>query len=147
MDPIQGLVAAAMGILMPYVTKTAEEFTKAAGEVAFKKAKKLMDTLKARMVGDKEATDNLSNFEAKPERYKSVIEDVLREKLSQDKDFAAELEKLLEDMQPELDIIQKMKIGQDIVGLDADEMTKGKARITQEIDQAEKVTGAKIKRI
>ena len=40
---------------MPYVTKGAEEFPQAAGEIAFNKARALFDTLKARLAGDKEA--------------------------------------------------------------------------------------------
>jgi hypothetical protein len=42
-DPDSTLVSGVMTVLMPYVTKGAEEFAKAAGDVAFRKVKGLID--------------------------------------------------------------------------------------------------------
>lgn len=148
MDPIIiSLAAKAVGVLMPYATMSAGEFVKTAGQAAYEKSKNLLQTLKSSWSGDKEATDTLENFEKKPERYQSVIEDILKEKLSQDKDFANDIQKLIKDIGPQLDIILKMKVGEKVVGLDADEMTGGKAKVQMDIEQAKDVTGARIKRI
>jgi len=147
MDPISTLVGSVMGVLMPYVVKGAEEFARLAGEAAYNKARHLLDTLKAKLAGDKEAIDGLTRLEEKPERYQPVVEDILKEKLSQDKDLAAELERLLKEMGPDLEIIQKIKVGEKVTGLEADEMVGGKAKVTQEIEEGKDVTGAKIKRM
>jgi vacuolar-type H+-ATPase subunit I/STV1 len=147
MDPIGTLVTSVMAVLMPYVAKGAEEFARVAGEAAYNKAKSLLDTLKARLSGDKEATDSLTRFEEKPERYQPVVEDILKEKLAEDQALAEELKKLLKEMGPELEIIQKMRVGKKVVGLEADEIAGGQAKVTQEIDEAEDVTGAKFGRI
>jgi hypothetical protein len=39
--------------------------------------------------------ENLKRFEEKPERYKPVLEDILQEKLSENKDLVTELSRLL----------------------------------------------------
>lgn len=144
MDPaIADLVTNVMAVLMPYVTKGAEEFTRAAGQAAYEKAKSLLATLKARWAGDKEATENLDRFEEKPQRYQPVLEDILKEKLTEDKDLANELAQLLKEIGPTLEVIQKMKEAEDVTGLKAKEMG-GTAKVTQEIEKAKKVTGAEI---
>jgi len=141
------LVTNVIAILAPYLAKGAKEFVEVAGEVAYEKAKSLLATLKAKLAGDKEATENLENFEKKPERYQPVMEDILKEKLAQDEDLAAELDRQVKEMGPTLEIIQKMKVAKDAKGLEADEFAKGKAKVIQEIDEAENVIGAKIGRI
>ena len=148
MDPaITNLVSSVMTVLMPYVAKGAEEFARLAGKAAYSKAQNLFRTLKEKLASDEEARDSLSRFEEKPERYRSVLEDILEEKLAEDEDLANELKKLLQSMGPELDIIQKMDVGEAVIGLEAEEMSGGKVKIEQEIKEAKNVTGAKIKSV
>ena len=148
MDPITiSLASGVMNVLMPYVKKGAEEFILAAGKDAYEKSKEILGTLKRRWSGDKEAIETLEHFEEKPDRYKSAIEDILSEKLAQDKGFAEVLQKMLSDLGPDLEIIQKRGTAENVTGLEADEVTKGKAKVTQEIERAKDVTGARIKRI
>lgn len=141
------LASKVVGVLIPYLSKGADEFAKEAGKTAFAKTKNLLETIKKKWAGDKEATTSLELFEEKPARYESVIENILKEKLEHDNEFAVQLQKILDYMGPEIQIIQKMKVGEKIIGLDADEMPKGRTTVTQEIDQAKDVTGARIKKI
>jgi hypothetical protein len=143
---VEALVSTVLSVLSPYVAKGGEEFAKEAGKAAFEKAKSLFQTLKTKFSGDKEASGALENFEQKPARYQPILDEVLREKLSQDPALAAELEKHLQEMRPELEIIQKMKVGKKVTGLEADEMRGGKATIDQDMEQAEDVIGVKIKK-
>jgi hypothetical protein len=148
MDPVAiSLASSVIGVLMPYAKKGAEEFISSAGKDAYEKSKAILETLKRRWSGDEEATETLEHFEQKPERYKSAIEDILEEKLAQDKDLAEELQKILKDMGPDLEIIQIIKTAENITGLEADDFIKGKAKVTQEMDHAKDVTGTRIKRI
>ena len=148
MEPaITNLVSGIMTVLMPYVAKGAEEFAQLAGAAAYSKAQNLFHTLKEKLASDEEARDSLSRFEEKPERYRPVLEDILQEKLAEDEDLANELKKLLQGMGPDLEIIQKINVGENVIGLEADEMAGGKAKIKQDIKEAKNVTGAKIKRI
>ena len=148
MDPVTGtVVASVMSVLISYAGKGAEEFVKGIGRDAYEKAKGLFSTLRTRWAGDKEATDVLIHFEEKPERYQSVLEAILAEKLAQDKELAEELVDQLDKMGPELEIIQKMEEGQRVTGLEAEEINRGKVHIDQDINKGEDVIGGKFGRI
>jgi hypothetical protein len=107
----------------------------------------VLGTLKTRWAGDEEATETLDRFEERPERYQPVLEDILREKLAQDEELAAELATLLDEMGPSLEVVQKMEEGRRVTGLEAEEMSEGRARVSQDIQSGEDVTGARIRRI
>ena len=133
-----------MAVLLPFITKGAEEFATKVGDAAYEKAKALLSTLKQRWLGDKEATESLVRFEEKPERYKMVLEDILQEKLAEDHDLAAQVARLLQEMGPTLEIIQQMEEGKDILGLKAKELRKGRYRVTQDIAKGEGITGVEL---
>jgi hypothetical protein len=141
------LAAKVIGVLAPYAAKGAEEFAQAAGQAACDKVKGLLAKLKERWAGDDEAELSLTQFEKKPERYRTSLEDLLKEKLAEDPGLVNEVKTLLAGLGPQLDVIQKMDVGKKISGLDVKEMTGGRARVEQEIRQAEDVTGARIERI
>ena len=148
MDPVTVTLAAnVMTVLMPYAAMGAQEFAKSAGKEAYEKAKTLLGTLKAKWAGDKEAADTLARFEEKPERYQPVLEGILEEKIAQDEQLAAELATLLEEMGPSLEVVQRMEEGRRITGLEAQQMSGGRARVRQDIGRGEDITGARIGRI
>jgi hypothetical protein len=148
MEPITAILAAkVVDVLAPYVAKGGEEFARLAGQAAYEKCKTLLDTLKNSWYGDNEASTNLKLFSDKPERYKPVMEDILKEKLDKDKELAADIQEILADIGPELEIIQRIKVGENVIGIEADEVAGVKAKITQVIDQGKDITGAKIKRL
>jgi hypothetical protein len=136
------LATKVIAVLLPFVSKSAEEFATQVGDAAYDKAKALLSTIKQKWSRDKEATETLACFEEKPERYKAVVEDILQEKLAEDHDFAAHIARLLQDMGPTLEVIQQMEEGKNITGLKAREMIRGKARVAQDITKAEGVIGA-----
>lgn len=138
------LVTSVMSVLMPYVAKAAEEFITHVGKDAYEKAKKLFATLKTRFAGDKEAIDQLAYFEKNPQRYESLIEDILEKKLAQDKELATELAEILDEMGPTLEIIQKFGQASGITGLKAKHLKKGKVKIIQEGDKITEGKGADI---
>src|SRR5436305_1877666 len=123
-----------MSVLAPYAVTGANAFAKSAGMAAYQKTTALFGTLKARWAGDKEATETLARFEEKPERYHPVLEDILKEKLAQDKELAAELATLLDEMGPSLEVIQKMEVGWKVTGLEAKKMSGGRASVRQDIE-------------
>jgi hypothetical protein len=148
MDPISATLAAnVVAVLAPYVAVGAQEFVRNAGKDAYEKAKTMFAALRAKWTGDEEATDALTRFEEKPERYATVLEDVLNEKLAEDKELAVVLSTLLNEMGPSLEVVQKMEEGRKVTGLEAEEMTGGKTTVNQDIGRGEDVTGARIRRI
>src|SRR5436853_2618813 len=110
MDPtIIDLTTKVMAVLLPFVSKGAEEFASKVGDAAYEKAKTLLTVFKQKWSGDKEATESLALFEKKPQRYQAVLEDILQEKLAEDHDLAALVVRLLQEMGPTLEIIQQLK--------------------------------------
>jgi hypothetical protein len=143
MDPAMiDLATKVMAVLLPFVSKSAEEFATQVGDSAYDKAKALLSTIKQKWSRDKEAIETLARFEEKPERYKTVVEDILHEKLVEDHDLATQIARLLQDMGPTLEVIQRMEEGKNITGLKATEMIRGRARVAQDITKAEGVIGA-----
>jgi hypothetical protein len=148
MDPITATLAAnVVAVLAPYVAVGAQEFVRNAGKDAYEKAKTMFAALRAKWTEDEEATDALTRFEEKPERYAPVLEDVLNEKLAEDKELAVVLSTLLNEMGPSLEVVQKMEEGRKVTGLEAEEMTGGKTTVNQDIGRGEDVTRARIRRI
>ena len=148
MDPvIAGLAANVVAVLAPYAAMGAQEFAKSVGKGAYEKAKGMLAILRAKWTADEEATDALTRFEEKPERYAPVLEDVLKEKLVEDEELAAVLSTLLNEMGPSLEVVQKMEEGRRVIGLEAEEMAGGRATVNQDIGTGEDVTGARIRRI
>jgi hypothetical protein len=144
MDPIT-LATTVIGIISPFVAKGAQEFVSKVGEEAFEKTKQLFSYLKSKWTGNDEAASTLNNFEKKPERYEAVLKSILEEQINNDTDFANELSRKVNDLKPYLEIIQKMKKGEDVVGVQAEEMRSGTVKVTQEIEEGKNVKGTDIK--
>lgn len=148
MEPItMSLASTVMSILMPYAKEGIDEFVKTAGKDAYEKAKGLVDSLKNNWSRDKEATAALENFEKNPGRYQFVLKDILDEQLETNNDLSKEVQKIINDMGPDLEIIQKMKEAENVVGLKADSMTSGKVTIMQDIEKARNTTGADVEHV
>jgi len=146
MDP-STIVTGVISLLMPFVTKSAQELVITIGEVGYEKMKGLLAGLKQRWIGDPVASDALERFEKKPEIYRPLLEEILQEKLSNDSVLAEELAELLQTMGPTLTVIQKGNLAQNITGVDVGEVNSGTIHVTQEFGTAQGMTGAKINRI
>jgi hypothetical protein len=143
MDPVT-IATSVMALLVPYVLKGADTFAEETGKSAFEHVSGLLGKLKRRWRGDDEARLALEQFEAKPERYQGVLRDILIEKLKGDAAFADELSS---DLQPLVEVTQKMREGQDVTGVRADELTQGTVRVEQDIERGIRVVGANLGKI
>ena len=147
-DPVTASLAAnVVAVLAPYAAMGAQQFARNVGNEAYEKAKVMLAALRAKWTGNEEASDALTRFEEKPERYAPVLEDVLRERLAEDKELAAVLSTLLNEMGPSVEVVQRMAEGRRVTGLEAEEVAGGRATVNQDIGTGEDVTGARIGRI
>lgn len=146
MDPaaITTLVGSVLAVITPYVAKSADEFAKLVGQAGFEKAKSLFAALKQKLSPDKEASDTLARFQEKPQRYQAVLEDILSEKLAKDPEFAGEVEHYIQEIGPVMEIVQKQKEAEGTVGFQGGQVLRGSIRVTQEMDKAKNVIGAKV---
>ena len=143
------LAASVVAFLIPYVKKGAEKIAEKVGKKAEEKMGELLETLKNRLSGDREASDQLGYFEKDPDTYKPVLEKILQRRMNQDKTLADELEKLVKEIKeaaPNLEVFIKMDDAENVTGIEADELT-GRAKAELDIKKGKNVTGAKIKRI
>jgi class 3 adenylate cyclase len=67
--------------------------------------------------------------------------------VSQHEESTAELVPPYDEVSLALEVIQQMKEGRGVTGLEAEEFTGGRVRVAQNIDRSDNVTGAKIGRI
>lgn len=97
--PIETVAAAAISILVPYLSEAGKGFAKKFGEKMAEKAGDLYQAIKNKFAGDAYAEQTLGRVEEKPdsETRKSTLEEVLAEKLQEDTDFAQLLQRLIDE--------------------------------------------------
>ncbi len=137
MDP---LTAAVLTAITAYVSSTTGKVLDAARQAALEKAKELFGRLKAKWSGDEAASGDLERFEADPELYETVVAKRLEQQLAEDPELRAELQRLVDDIGPQIKVRQIMKEGDRVLGGEG-KMSKGSADITQKIERGKDVTG------
>ena len=149
------LAASAVTILTPFIKKGAESFADTIGtelgsnvaKATTEKVKNLFNKIKNKFSGDEEAEHALRNFQKKPDRYSSPVQEILKEKFDQDGGFATEVDKLVKQIDLNVIVKIKMEEGEGVIGVEADEMNSGSANVEMEINKGKNITGAKIKKI
>lgn len=138
------LISIATGVitvLTPYIKARLKKFSESKGEAAFKNEIKILNTLKRRFEGDKFALESLGRFEEKPESYRPALEDILKEKLSKDKDLVKELSKLLEERGPTIETTMKVEEANGVIGTKVGKLKKGKVKTTLDAKKAKDTIG------
>ena len=145
MDPVSSaLVNSVLAILTPYAEKTATAFVNAVGDAAYQKAKGLVDALKARWVG-KPAAGNLDEFLQDPKASRDVMAAVLHKQLQSDAELRADVQRRVDDMGPDIEVIQTMGSVEDLTGTELGDVKRGRVRVEQNATTAKKVKGVTAK--
>jgi hypothetical protein len=143
MDPVT-IATAVITILSPYLKDAGKQILETAGQIGVDKAKGLLGWLKERFAGDPVATSDLSRFEADPVKFEPVLQSTVTERAQADPQFAAELQKRL-DEGPDITVFQRIKEGKNVIGIDA-EQASGRMNVKQEADKVENITGVRIRK-
>jgi hypothetical protein len=146
MDPAT-LAASVISILTPYVTKSATELVETVGQVAYDHAKKLFNSLKARWSSDPVAADSLNRFEKKPDVHAPALKEIVEERAANDPRLAEEISQTVKEIGPKLDILIRMTKGEDVTGLDAENVKRGNVKVDMDIKEGTHIVGAKIKNL
>jgi len=95
---VETIATGAIAVLGPYLAEAGKGFAQKAGETLAETASSLYGMIKAKFTGDSDAEQALAVFEAKPESPGRVLalKEVLTEKMNSDADFAAAVNKLVE---------------------------------------------------
>jgi hypothetical protein len=149
MDP--ATIAAALGALLtPYLKKTAEDFVGEAGKYVQGRAKLLWQKLRARLEGDPQAKEVLDGYEADPEARRPDFEAAVEKTVADDGVLRDELAAALAELKkqaPEVRVVQRMTEAEDLTGVRARRMQRGRVDVTQEVGRAKGVTGVDIDEI
>jgi hypothetical protein len=96
MDPLTLAVIAA-----PFVAKGAEAFSSSAGDKLGAKVGELCQAVIDKFRGDSDAEETLALAQKRPDSkgQQSALEEILAEKLKDDQDFAAKVQRLVDDLQ------------------------------------------------
>lgn len=100
MDPL-AIAAMASYVLAPYLAKGGEAFASEFGKSAGQKIGELSDLVKNKFRGDKDAEAVLSLAEKDPQSKARValLEEEIAKKMKEDPDFAAKVEKQVDEVQ------------------------------------------------
>ncbi|TKK70363.1 hypothetical protein FC093_06345 [Ilyomonas limi] len=137
-------------LLVPFAKKAMEEFSGEAGKAVFNKISSVFSKVKSFFSHDAVASDTLARFENEPDKYKPFLEDVLKEQLAKNPDFGKEISHLLKEIEndgPQLKIVQKMQKGDNVMGVEAEEIGKAGISVDQDIAEGKNVTGVKAGKI
>jgi hypothetical protein len=149
MDP-STLTAAAVALLVPYAKKAAESFAGEVGKAVFEKTTALWDWIKSRFTKGEPSSDVFQRFEKAPEKYQPYLEDLLTEQLATDSAFSSELDRRIREikaMAPTLKVVQEMEKAEKVTGARIKELTRGNVEVNQKIKDAKDVTGADIEKM
>ena len=96
MDPLTLAAIAA-----PFLAKGAEAFSSSAGDKLGAKASELCQVVIDKFKGDSDAEGTLDLAQKRPDSkgQQSALEEILAEKLKDDQDFAAKVQRLVDDLQ------------------------------------------------
>jgi hypothetical protein len=141
------LAGKAVALLTPFVASTAEDFVRTVGQAGYDRSKLMLDRLRERWAGDAGKSVILESFEKQPEPFAPAMTAILEQSLGEDEELRDEVARTVEEVGPLLKIVQRMTEGNDVTGLDSDEVARGRVSITQEIEKGTGVTGARIGRI
>jgi hypothetical protein len=138
---MEAIAATAISIIAPYLAKGAEEFAKEAGKQAFATVKALAVRLQEWWSKDPVTTAAVEALAASPERSSRTLAQYLSEDLANDAALASDLKRLLSDVGPHIEVVQRMDVARGVVGADIERLIRGSVRVNQDIKDATDVRG------
>jgi hypothetical protein len=146
MDPAT-LATATLAILTPFARDAAKDLAKTVGEIGYEKAKDLFAYLKEKLTNDPVAATDMSRFESNPVDFEPGLKATITKKAQDNPEFAAELERRIDEVGPAITVFQDIKNGKKLVGLEADEMRSGRLVVSQKAEKVDDVIGPRITKI
>jgi hypothetical protein len=144
------LASSVVALLAPFVKKASEAVANEVGKSIYAKLGKMFTSVKESVTGDPAAADALQRFQANPERYQPMLEDILGEKIRGSDELRSSLSALVQEIKaegPNLRIVMNLKAVEEAIGLIAGEVKAGDIQVEQTAEDAKRVVGAKIDRL
>lgn len=141
------LAATAISIVAPYIVKGAESFASEVGKELAGSVGALCTRLSRWWQHEPVAEAAVSQISKDPAKYGKLLETLLADDLARDSNFAAEVTRLVDDIGPQIHVVQRIVIANGVTGADIGTLARGKVVVEQQIGEATDVTGVKATRV
>jgi hypothetical protein len=148
MDPVT-LAAAAVALLKPFLARSSDEFAGQAGNAAWRLAERLFDRLRGAATESRSARASLRDLQRAPERSQAA-EEAICHALERDPALAEEVGAIIAQVKklgPTVVVTQRIKEAEDAVGVKAGRLRAGSVDVSQDVEKADRVTGAEFDEI
>jgi len=144
---VEALAGLAISIVAPYIAKGAEALAQEVGTEAFGAVKAVADRLRGWWSREPVAAAAAESLASEPEKYSSILTQLLTSDLAKDDDFAAELRALTERLGPNVQVVQRIEVAKGVTGADIEQLVTGNVRVEQDMKEAQDVTGFRAKTV
>jgi hypothetical protein len=144
---LEALAVAAISLVAPYLAKGAESFAEEAGSRAVGVVRALADRLQLWWSHEPVAAAAVEHLADDPKQYAIVLGNLLSARLAEDAAFASDLQRLVDDVAPQVTVVQRVEVAKGVTGVDIEEAVRGDFSVHQEVKHADEVVGLKAKRV
>ena len=144
---MEALAGLAISIVAPYIAKGAEAFAQEVGTEAFGAVKAVADRLRSWWSAEPVAAAAAESLASEPEKYSTILTQLLSSDLAKDDAFAAELRALTERVGPNVQVVQRIEVAKGVTGADIEQLLTGNVRVEQEMKEAQDVTGFRANKV
>jgi hypothetical protein len=141
------LIPVLMGALLRAVGRAGDGVLDAVQDQARETATGVFARVRSWWSSDPGASRDLESFQSEPEIYSPVIEARLVRKLTENPTIQAELERMLTELGPQVEVFQHIATAHGITGAKIEEMVSGNLHVRQDIADADDVTGVEIRKL
>jgi hypothetical protein len=138
---VEALAGLAISVVGPYIAKGAEKFAQEVGSQAFDAVKLVADRLRTWWAGEPVAAAAANSLASDPQKYSTILTELLASDLAKDDAFAAELRTLMDRVGPHVEVIQRIEIAKGVTGADVDRLVAGSVHVEQDVKEGQDVTG------
>lgn len=144
---MEALAATAISLVAPYLVKGAEGFASEAGKQIGDKVGELAKRLGKWWSGEPVAAAAAKEIPNDPVKYGKLLETLLSGDLAKDEALASEVRTLVDQLGPQVQVIQRMEVAKGVTGADISVLASGRVNVEQDIKDATGVTGVKAGRV
>ena len=141
------LIPILMGALLRVAGRAGDGVLDAVQDQARENASGVFAKIRSWWSSDAKASRDLESFQSEPEIYSAVVEARLARKLAEDPTTRVELERMVTDLGPRVEVFQRIAAAHGITGAKIDAMNSGSVHVRQDISGADDGTGVEIREI
>lgn len=145
MDPVLLILAGkALQLVSPYLATGGEKIAESLGEGIGNQVREALGRIRARFRSDPARAVVLERYAVDPQANEGEAKVALAEAMDEDAGFRAEIERDVNRFGSVLSIVQRIKDGEEVTGVEIQQVKSGLIQVHQEVEKGKNVVGAKI---